>query len=194
MCVHAVEPESPYGEILSHFGEGDILCHCFQSKGPHSILDANGKVLPAVREARSRGVIFDGASGRANYSFGVAQRALDDGFLPDVISTDVVVESIYKPKVFNLLYIMTGYLGLGMPLGEIIRAVTATPARLMGLEGKIGTLAPGAQADVAILKFREKQIEIPDQVGNVVKPDRLFLPMMTIKAGRTAYTRIDLRF
>lgn len=194
MCVHAVEPESPYDEILSNFGEGDILCHCFQGKGEYNILDINGKVASYVREARERGVIFDAAAGRANYRFEVIQRALADGFLPDIISTDVVAETIYDPRVFNLLYTMSAYIAMGMPFAEIIRAVTATPARLMNMEGIIGTLQPGALADVAILKIREQPFTFADPFGTRIPATQLLVPQMTIKAGRTAYMGIDFAF
>ncbi|GHU04172.1 metallo-dependent hydrolase [Betaproteobacteria bacterium] len=194
MCVHAVHPESPYDEILSHFGKGDILCHCFQSKGPYSILDANGKVGEAARAARERGVLFDAASGRANYSFAVARSAIDDGFLPDFISTDVVTYSVYKPKVFHLLWVMSAYLAVGMPLQDILRAVTQNPAKAMGMEGQIGTLAPGALADVAILKIRDKPMAFTDQFGNSYLGDKLLLPMATFKAGRCAFMQINFAF
>jgi dihydroorotase len=194
LCVHAVHPESPYDAILSHFTKGDVLCHCFQVKGPYSILDANGKVGVAAREARSRGVIFDAASGRANYSFAVARSAIQDGFLPDVISTDVVTYSMYTRKVFTLLWIMSAYLALGMSLHEVLRAVTQNPARLMGLEGKIGTLAPGSLADIAILKIRRQPMTFNDPFGNHIPGDQLLSPMATFKAGRCVFMRIEFAF
>lgn len=194
MCVHAVEPENPYNEIISGFGKGDILCHCFQGKGDYNILDENGKVATYIWEARDRGVIFDAAAGRANYRFEVIRKALADGFLPDVISTDVVAETIYDPRVFTLLYTMSAYIAMGMPLNEIVRAVTATPARLMNMEGIIGTLRPGALADVVILKIREKPFVFSDSFGTKIPATQLLVPQMTIKAGRTAYMKIDFAF
>lgn len=194
MCVHVIHPENPYDEILSHFTAGDILCHCFQSKGPYSILNENGRVCEAARQARERGVIFDGASGQTNHNLGVIKKALNDGFMPDIISTDLVSYSIYDKKLFSLLYVMSYYLALEMPLQELIRAVTATPARLMGMEGQIGTLAPGALADVAILKLREKPIVFADQFQNSITGNKLFVPQMTIKAGKTVFMQIDFAF
>ncbi len=194
ICVHVVEPEQNYEEILAHFNKGDILCHCFQGKGPNTILDGGGKIPAYVRKARERGVIFDGASGRANYAFAVIKKALADGFPPDVISTDVVAETIYDRRVFNLLLTMSAYLAMGMPLMEVIRAVTETPARLMNLAGEIGTLAPGALADVAIFKIREKAFVIPDLMGDQVEAEKLFVPMAAVKAGRIAHARIDFIF
>jgi dihydroorotase len=190
LASHVVEPESPYSEVLAPMRKDDILCHCFQGKGPYSILDEKGKVQKVVREARDRGVIFDSAAGRANYSFAVAQKALDDGFYPDIISTDVVTYSIYRRKVFALPFTMSAYLAMGMPFMDVIRAVTDTPAELMNLGGVIGTLAPGAGADIAIFKFQERKIGFHDQFGNVVDGKGLLVPQVTIKRGWIMYRQI----
>ena len=139
-------------------------------------------------------MIFDSAAGRANYNFKIAQAAINDGFPPDVISTDVVTFSIYRRKVFCLLYTMSAYLGLGMPLMEVVKACTATPAKLMNLENSIGTLSLGALADVAIVRIRERPITFNDQFGNSVVGDKLLCPQMTIKAGRIAFRQIDFYF
>ena len=37
---------------------------------------------------------------------------------------------------------------LGLPLADALRMATSTPARLLGLEGRIGAVAPGARADL----------------------------------------------
>jgi predicted amidohydrolase len=89
---------------------------------------------------------------------------------------------------------MSAYLALGMPLADVLRAVTATPAKLMHMEGQIGTLAPGALADVAIVKLADHPMTFQDQFQNVVQGDRLFVPMLTVKAGRKAFVRIDFAF
>lgn len=191
VCVHAVHPESPYERILEVLEKDDILCHCYQSKGDYTILDANGKVSAAARAARERRVLFDAASGRANYNFAVAAKALADGFPPDFVTTDVVTVSMYDRRVFSLPAVMSAYLALGMPLVEVLRAVTATAAKHMRLEGHIGTLQPGALADVAIVKLAERPISFPDQFGNVVEGNKLFVPMQTFKAGRNVFARID---
>jgi N-acetylglucosamine-6-phosphate deacetylase len=38
----------------------------------------------------------------------------------------------------------------GVPLLEAVRMATATPARVLGLEDELGTLKPGAQADIVV--------------------------------------------
>ncbi|MDR0576724.1 MAG: metallo-dependent hydrolase [Candidatus Accumulibacter sp.] len=194
LCVHAVHPESPYDDILKPLTKGDILCHCFQAKGSYSILDENGKISAVARDARSRGVIFDAASGRANYNFGVARSAIQDGFFPDIISTDVVTYSMYTRKVFSLPWVLSAYLALGMPLHEALRAVTQNPAKLMGMDGQIGTLASGALADIAILKIHHQPMAFNDPFGNNIFGNQLLVPMATFKAGRCAFMRIEFAF
>jgi predicted amidohydrolase len=189
VVAHVVHPEEPYREVFKILRPGDILCHCFQGKGPYTLIGKNGKVLDAAKEARARGVLFDHAAGRANYSFGVAQKAIDDGFYPDIISTDAVAGSAYRRKVFSLPYTVSAYLAMGMPLLEAIRRCTQNAARLMKLEG-YGTLAPGAAADVAIFKFQEQNILFQDQLGNSVSGKGLLVPLMTIKAGQIVYRNI----
>lgn len=194
VATHVTDPESSYDEIMPYFRKGDILCHCFQKQGEYSILDNNGKILNSVEEARDRGVIFDGAAGRRNYSLDIIQKALNQGFEPDIISDDVIAQTVYRKIVFALPYTMSVYLAAGMPMDRIIRAVTATPAHLMHMDGQIGTLAPGALADVAIMSIMDKKMVLKDLVGNEMSAEKLFVPMMTIKAGRIAYRRIDFTF
>lgn len=40
--------------------------------------------------------------------------------------------------------------GLGTPLPEAVDAVTRTPARVLGLDGRLGTLRPGAAGDIVL--------------------------------------------
>jgi serine/threonine protein kinase len=50
---------------------------------------STGKLKPGVREARARGVLFDVGHGVGSFNFGAAKAALDAGFVPDTISTDI---------------------------------------------------------------------------------------------------------
>ena len=43
---------------------------------------------------------------------------------------------------------------LGVPLADAIAMLTANPARLLGLEGRKGALAPGADADIVLLSSK----------------------------------------
>ncbi|GHS99125.1 metallo-dependent hydrolase [Synergistales bacterium] len=195
MNVHVVNPEQTYDDILSHFSKGDVIVHCYQAKdGPQTILNIDGKLRASVKEARGRGVIFDAAAGRTLHDYNVIRQAFSEGFLPDILSSDVTASSIFKKPLHSLLYVMSMFLALEMPIEEIVRAVSETPAKLMGMSGQIGTLAPGASADISILRFHEKNMTFTDANQNTVKADKLFVPQMTLKAGRNVFRQIDFTF
>jgi dihydroorotase len=192
LCLHLRElAEFTYPQALRCLDAGDVLCHCYQAMGGPSLLDDSGKVMSAFREARSRGVLFDSAIAMSNHDLTVMRKAFDDGFYPDLIGTDAVRNTVYRSSVFGLLYVMSKHLALGMPLTEVIRACSETAARVMGLEGKIGELTPGARADIAILKIREKPLTFQDKYGNTIEGNQLLIPQATIKNGRVLYKRIE---
>ncbi len=193
-CVHLTRSEFPLAELLDELEGGDILCHCFQSQGDHTVIAGDGRVDSAVLRARERGVIFDAAVGRVNHDFSIMATAFACGFYPDVISTDVVAASLYDRKLFHLLQVMSFFMALGMPLPAVVERCTAAPAGLMGLAGEIGTLAPGARGDIAILRVREKPVRFADQFGHTVVGDRLLVPQATILGGRIAYKQIDFEY
>jgi dihydroorotase len=80
-------PDWPIAEQLALLRPGDVVTYIFRD-GPWSIVGDDGRVLPEVREARERGVLFDACHGMQSFSFRVAEAALADGFYPDTISTD----------------------------------------------------------------------------------------------------------
>jgi dihydroorotase len=117
------------------------------------------------------------------------EKALDQGFLPDTISTDLTMTSATKGPVWDLPTTMTKLLHFGMALEEIVRRTTAAPARIMGYEGTVGTLKPGANADVAVFGLREGSFELKDSDGDFVTAKRRLLCQTTIKDGRIWYER-----
>lgn len=190
VAVHTTDPFGDAGDLVNLLRPGDIFVHVYHGKGSTIINHAN-HVLPEVIAARDRGVIFDAANGKNHFSFKIAEAALADGFTPDVISSDLTWLTMYKQPVFGLPWIMSKYLALGMDLYDIIAACTATPAGLMGLEGKIGTLAAGACADVAIMKLADQHCEFLDAEGETRIGRQLLLPQATICAGRIVYRQMN---
>ena len=181
LVVHVTDPPVPEREVAARLRPGDVFCHVYHGRG-HTILE-NGKVSPALWEARRRGVIFDCCHGTANFSFPVVREALAQGFLPDVISSDLNTVSWCRAPLYNLTLVMSKLLALGMPLEKILACVTSTPARLMGEEGRWGTLAPGSDADIAILRLARRRTVFRDTEGNRMEGEELFLPMATVLDG-----------
>lgn len=191
VVVHTTNPPSEVDDIVSLLRPGDVFTHVYQGQG-NTILDEGGAIRPAIHKARNRGIIFDTADGRGHYAFSVAKASINEGFLPDIISTDVVRSSLFEPTVFGLPLIMSKYLALGVPLKQVVEACTAKPAEMMGLSGQIGTLAPGSLADVSLFKLKNSAVNMKDIFGDVLTCDRLFVPQMTIVRGKVGYRNIEL--
>lgn len=189
VVVHTSDPPGPASDIADLLRAGDIYCHMYQGTG-ETILE-NGVPGCSIVEARDRGVFFDAANGMSHFNFEVAERALGAGFYPDIISSDVTKFTLFRTNAYALPYLMSKYLYLGMTFNDVVRAVTATPARLMRMEGLIGTLSPGAYADVTILKQRETRVRYRDAQGNIRESNKVLVPMMTIKGGQIMFRQVD---
>lgn len=187
VCVHCTDPCIPMAEFADMLRPGDILCHLYHGKGS-TILDASGKVLPEVLQAAKRGVIMDCANGRTNFSFETAKKALDQGFLPTVISTDLTAATVSKGQmVRNLPFLLSKYLNLGLSMSQIIPCVTTQPAKALSLTDGTGTLRPGTQADVAILKLTDQPCTFLDSQGNSLAGTKMLTNQMTILRGSIVF-------
>ena len=191
VCVHTTDSPVTAGELADILRPGDIFCHCYQGAG-HPICLEDGRIDPGVLAARARGVIFDAANGKGNFGLNAARRALAAGFEPDIISTDLTVDKFNMPPYAKSLpLVISKYLALGMELMTILEKVTVNPARIMGMEGRIGTLAPGALADIAIFEKKEKHYIQKDFCDEELECSQILVPQMTMLAGEIQYCQAD---
>jgi dihydroorotase len=146
-------------------------------------------VLKEVVEAQRHGIIFDCAHGRNHFSFRMIEKALDQGFQPDTISTDLTFASATNGPVFDLPTTMSKLLHFGMALDDVVMRATAAPAKILGYEGTVGTLAPGANADIALFELRDGHFQLRDSDGDTITARRRLIAQMTIKDGRIWYER-----
>lgn len=185
VCVHTTNPAIPVERLLGMLRPGDIYCHVFHGKG--ETICENGRVRTCVTEARKRGIIFDAANGSNHFAFAVAEAALADGFFPDVISTDITVKTLWKEPVHSLPYTLSKYLAMGSDLPSVIASATKVPAKLMGMEGRIGTLTPGALGDVGIFRLEDGAVTFKDTAGESRKGSKLLVPVATFVGGTLMY-------
>jgi dihydroorotase len=162
VMAHLDHPPPSRLDVLSRLRRGDVITHCFRPF-PNAPVMGDGRIREEVLEARRRGVVFDIGHGGGSFGFRTAEKMLDAGFLPDVISSDVHILSINGPA-FDQLVTMSKFLMLGVDLGEVIRASTAAPAAALG-RGDLGHLAVGAMGDATILELVEGEFDFEDVMG-----------------------------
>jgi dihydroorotase len=164
MMLHIGDTNSPLRTILEALRPGDIITHCYTAR-PQGIVDSNGKVIPEVLEARQRGILFDVGHGTFHFAFDLAEKCLQQGFLPDSISSDLAGRSVEGPA-FDLVTTLSKFLLLGLSIDKVLELTTIKPAHAFDFGLELGTLKPGGPADISILELREGAFEFVDAVGS----------------------------
>ena len=182
LMVHISDAPPEVPEILSHLRAGDILTHAYTGHGT-SLCDAAGKLQPGVAEARARGVVFDLGHGLGSFSFAEARKCLAAGFPVDTISSDLYARNIEGP-VYDMPTTMTKLLHLGMPFDQVLQRSTINPARIIGRLPGMGTLAPGAPADLALLSLEDGEFGLVDSLRQTETAKRRISCRLTICRGR----------
>lgn len=198
----AVDPDTIFTQVVDLLKPGDILAHPF-SRHPGGFVSLDGSVHPLVKEALARGARVDVGHG-SHFSFRVARRVLEAGIVPDTLGADMhgyntrvpqprgTPDSHPDPEMhmffgaarFSLVQSMTGLMALGLPLERIVPMVTSNAARMLGLEGTLGTLPVGAIADVSVLDDERGRWKLRDNENTEVIAERLLRPAFCLRAGR----------
>ncbi len=177
-------PERPYQDlVLKKLRPGDISTHMYLSWVP--MLDASGKLLPYLAEARKRGVIFDLGHGGGSFLFRQAAPAIKQGFTPDSISTDLHIGSM-NAGMKDMLNVMSKLLNLGVPLDDVIVKSTWAPAREIHHE-ELGNLSAASVADVAVLRVEEGRFGFVDTYGARLRGTRKLECELTVRNGRVVW-------
>jgi dihydroorotase len=185
-------PNSIEALFMQHLRPGDIFTHTF-SYGPkarETIVDENGKVKPFVFAAQKRGIIFDVGHGGGAFSWRQAIPAMQQGFKPDVISTDLHAESM-NGGMKDLNNVMSKFLNMGMPLKEVITRVTVTPASVIR-RSDLGHLSEGTEADITVLNVRRGDFGFLDIRGMRLAGSQLIETELTIRAGKIVWNKNGL--
>ena len=181
LMIHVGGSIHPIEKFLEQLRPGDIVTHAFTGR-PNGIVDNNGRVIDAAKDAIKRGVIFDVGHGAGSFSFDIAEKCLEEGILPGTISSDVHKYNVNGP-VHDLLTTLSKLLYLGLGIEEVVKLSTVNPSSAIGMDQKIGTLNVGADADVAIIDPIEKKITLTDSEGEIRVGNTLLVPVTTLKKG-----------
>jgi dihydroorotase len=189
LMVHVGDSFSTLPEILVQMRKGDVLTHCYTGR-PHGPLDANGKIIPEILDCRERGVLFDVGDGGPHLDLDVAEKCLQQNFLPDTIGTDLGGLS-YNGPVYDLVTELSKFLLLGLSVDQVIERVTVRPTRMFNFGAELGSLRPGAVADITILEVREGSFLFTDSTGKKRTGRQKLQSAAAIRAGKLYVNRSE---
>ncbi|HIU32243.1 MAG TPA: amidohydrolase/deacetylase family metallohydrolase [Candidatus Caccousia avistercoris] len=178
-----IPPERSYPAILARLAPGDIHTHVFAQQFP--LLDEQGRVYDYMWKERERGVRFDVGHGSGSFWFRQAVGCLEQGFWPDTISTDLHHQNVTGP-VIDLLYVMSKFYAMGMPLEEVLYRATRAPALAVS-HPELGTLEEGACADLAVLRVRQGRFGYMDCGGARLTGEGRLECVATLRAGEVVF-------
>jgi dihydroorotase len=174
------KPGRGYRElILEHMRPGDIHTHFYGRLTPQ--LDAGKKVQPYMWEARKKGILFDVGHGSGSLWFRIAVPAIQQGFLPDTISTDIHKSSIMLPRA-TLTNVMSKFLAMGLTLEQIVERTTLNAARAIR-RTDLGSIEEGGIADLAVLELRKGKFAFLDSGHGKLTTDREIRCILTVRNG-----------
>ena len=181
-------------ELLGNYmTSGDILTHVYAWGKP--ILDRNKKVYDYFFDARKKGIIFDLGHGAGSFSFSMAKPSIEQGFLPDTISTDHHRVSMLTNHS-NMPNCMSKMMALGLSLEDVIEKSTRTPSNILN-QPELGHIGEGSEADIAILKVSKGKFGLIDNglTGNrKLITDKIIENQLTIKSGEIVWDKEGASF
>jgi dihydroorotase len=173
---------------LKYLKKGDIITHAYHyvenriTRRRDGLTEDGSTIHPEFLEAVRRGVLLDVGHGKASFSWRVAELALKDGLEPHMISTDLWKGNVNGP-VFDLPTTMVKFLCLGLSLERVVEATTSKPASALGRLGELGTLKPGARADIAAFRLVDGDFPLVDSQGDMRKGISMLVPIHVVKEG-----------
>ena len=190
VMIHVGDTAIGIDEIADTLRPGDVITHCYTPQKP-SIIDDRGRLLPLVRNAKERGVIFDVGHAGGHFDYDLVERAMGEGLVPDIISSDLHGR-LSQPGfgvVGDLPTTLTKFLAMGMSLEQIIACCTINPARAIGWEDRIGNLEVGREADISVLQIVDEPVNLRDSRGNERLHKRRIAAKWTMRAGELFHGR-----
>ncbi|MCE7068060.1 amidohydrolase/deacetylase family metallohydrolase [Dyadobacter sp. CY326] len=166
---------------------GDIFTHTY-SHGPanrETVVDEHNKVKPFVFEAQKNGLIFDVGHGGGAFAWRQAIPAMQQGFKPNVISTDLHTDSM-NGGMKGLDNVISKFLNMGMSLSDAILRATWNPAQVIK-RPDLGSLSVGSEADVAVFNLRKGDFGFLDARKLTMKGDKKLEAELTIRAGKIVW-------
>jgi len=180
-------------KLLEVLRPGDLHSHTYNDRQLELLDRFTGKVQPYMWEARKRGVLFDLGHGAGSLLWPVATRAMEQGFPPDTISSDLHAESIMIPQS-DMPNCISKLMNLGMALPDAIRRSTVVPAEVLKRFPELGTLGEGRAADIAVFRLETGVFAFKDAWGKRLMGTKRVACVLTVRNGEIVYDLDGLAF
>jgi dihydroorotase len=181
VVVHTSPAPPSFRDILPYLKAGDVVTHMYHP-GPGCLVDREGKLAPEYVEARQRGIRFDTGTARFHTSFAVARAAIEHGFLPDTISTDLTLTN-YRHITIDMPTTLTKFMAFGLSLEQVLRLATLAPARMLPGDRGHGRLAEGVAADLALFALESGEFSYEGYFGDRLHATQRLVCRGTLKDG-----------
>ena len=173
--------------FMKHLRPGDIWTHTYANapKDREVPVDENGKVKPFIFEAQKRGIIFDVGHGGGAFHFAQAVPSIQQGFIADVISSDLHTGSM-NGGMKDMTNLLSKFMAMGLTLQDVILRSTWNPAKVINRQ-ELGNLSVGSVADVAVFNLRTGDFGYTDVRAKKLKGTQRLESEITIRAGRVVW-------
>jgi|WetSurMetagenome_2_1015567.scaffolds.fasta_scaffold75349_2 dihydroorotase len=173
--------------FMKHLRPGDIWTHTYANAPADREVpvDENGRVKPFIFEAQKKGIIFDVGHGGGAFHWKQAIPSIQQGFIADVISSDLHVGSM-NSGMKDMSNLLSKFLNMGLSIQDVILRATWKPAQVIK-RPDLGNLSIGTEADVAVFNVRKGDFGFLDVRGTKMKGTQKLENELTIRAGKIVW-------
>ena len=124
-------------------------------------------------------------SGGGAFHFAQAIPSIQQGFVADVISSDLHTGSM-NGGMKDMANLMSKFMAMGLSLQDVIMRSTWNPAKVIN-RPELGNLSVGSEADVAVFNLRKGDFGFTDVRARKLNGTQRLETELTIRAGRVVW-------